>query len=98
MSILYCFRECQGSLEMRLELKHRLVYDVYFEHLSNYLPGTYFWLIRHFIGLLPIPLLPKYANGVTFDWRYLAEKCKTFLKKYQSHQEKKFELDYILAQ
>lgn len=64
-------------------LNGRLIYR------ENTHPESWFWLIRHFLGLLPIPLFPKYSNGHKFDWEYMAMKCKLY-----GH---KSELDFDIA-
>ncbi|XP_045475546.1 uncharacterized protein LOC123681277 [Harmonia axyridis] len=36
---------------------------------------SFIWLIEHFLGLLPLPLLAPYMNGYYFNWFYLSQKC-----------------------
>ncbi|KRT81369.1 hypothetical protein AMK59_6009, partial [Oryctes borbonicus] len=45
-------------------------------------PGILLWILRHFIGLLPLPLLPEYTNGQHFSWRRLAQFCKRSFMRY----------------
>ncbi|KAL1500936.1 hypothetical protein ABEB36_006352 [Hypothenemus hampei] len=61
------------SLSQLLELKERLVHSKDY-YCMQYNTGAYFWMLRHFLGLLPLPLLPSYTNNVIFNWRALAKK------------------------
>lgn len=91
----------QGSLETRLNLKQKLLKDVHYDIKTEDIeeaPGAYFWLIRHFLGLLPIPLLPSYSQEIRFDWISLSDKCKNFLQHYESQRDKKYRLDYEFAE
>ncbi|VEN60248.1 unnamed protein product [Callosobruchus maculatus] len=74
------FRSYEGFLEECFKLKEIITFDLYYYRSVSYRTGTYFWLLRHFLGLLPIPLLPSYTHGTYFDWNYLAERCKRFFK------------------
>ncbi|XP_076253174.1 uncharacterized protein LOC143191689 [Rhynchophorus ferrugineus] len=69
------------SIETCLELKRKLVYDAnYHKNIQNYHPKIYFWVLRHFFGLLPLPLLPTYTNGIWFDWHSIANECLYILR------------------
>ncbi|KAJ8918030.1 hypothetical protein NQ315_011486 [Exocentrus adspersus] len=94
-------RRLQGPLGTRLELKQKIVHDVHYDIKNERLdeaPGAYFWIIRHFLGLLPIPLLPTYSGDVRFEWSNLSEKCRYFLQHYESERSKKYLLDYKIAE
>lgn len=41
-------------------------------------PLTYLWIIRHFLGLLPLPLFTRYSNGKKFRWVELARQCRRY--------------------
>ncbi|XP_066256851.1 uncharacterized protein [Euwallacea similis] len=79
----------QGPLNQRLELKGRLVFALDY-HISakGFPPGAYFWLLRHFLGLLPLPLLPAYTGGVNFNWKSLANKCKKYFKCHNNYDQR----------
>ncbi|XP_060524257.1 uncharacterized protein LOC132700752 isoform X2 [Cylas formicarius] len=68
----------QGSLSERLSLRDKLVLDTTFDW--QFPPGVYLWTIRHFLGLLPLPVLPRYTNNVTFFWTELSRQCRVYLK------------------
>ncbi|XP_066138534.1 uncharacterized protein [Euwallacea fornicatus] len=88
----------QGSLNERLELKDRLVFALdYHAATKDFSPGAYFWLLRHFLGLLPIPLLPAYTGGINFEWKSVANECKKYFNCYNSYEQKR-NLEYNIAQ
>ncbi|XP_030752066.1 uncharacterized protein LOC115879390 [Sitophilus oryzae] len=74
----------QGSLQTRFDLKDKLILDIdYRNSIQGYPTGSYFWLLRHFLGLLPLPLLPTYTNGCWFDWVDIGEECRYVLKYFR---------------
>nr|CAH7737312.1 unnamed protein product [Callosobruchus chinensis] len=89
------FRCYEGFLEECFKLKETITFDLYYYRSILYRTGSYFWLLRHFLGLLPIPLLPDYTNGIYFDWNYLAERCKRFFK--DQHRSVCNVIDYDIA-
>nr|XP_023025401.1 uncharacterized protein LOC111513424 isoform X1 [Leptinotarsa decemlineata] len=84
-------------LEECLKLKEILVSEVHYKSYRFDQPETYFWLIRHFLGLLPISLLPKYAGGFVFDWEVLAKNSKNIICYDRRNQDEKKLLDYLIA-
>ncbi|CAG9768805.1 unnamed protein product [Ceutorhynchus assimilis] len=87
----------QGTVNDCLMLKDTLVLDEkYDSNLEGNLPGTYFWLIRHFMGLLPLPLFPKFTNGIHFHWNSVANECKMAFKTCDNRERNR--LDYDIAQ
>ncbi|EEZ98817.2 hypothetical protein TcasGA2_TC004423 [Tribolium castaneum] len=46
-------------------------------------PLTFLWLIRHFLGVLPLPLFTKYSNGRKYNWDFLASQCQKHRTCYQ---------------
>ncbi|GJQ76512.1 hypothetical protein Trydic_g2217 [Trypoxylus dichotomus] len=70
----------QGTIAERLLLKEVTVSCKPMP--SGLPPGVLLWILRHFIGLLPLPLLPEYTNGQHFSWKRLAQFCKRSFMKY----------------
>ncbi|KAF5284492.1 hypothetical protein FQA39_LY17027 [Lamprigera yunnana] len=66
----------QGTLSERLELRET------FSTISTNIKcssGALLWLVRHYIGLLPIQILPKRINDVKYVWSKLAKECQNAL-------------------
>ncbi|XP_044259455.1 uncharacterized protein LOC123007970 [Tribolium madens] len=57
-----------------LNLKENLLSGQLYEKSIH--PLTFFWIIRHFLGVLPLPLFAKYSNGRKFNWEFLAGQCR----------------------
>lgn len=82
----------------RLKLKDKLVISLDYQlSTEEYSPGSFFWVIRHFFGLLPLPILPSYTKDVHFYWNTLADKCKSVFK-YHADDTERDNLDYDIAQ
>lgn len=64
-------------MSYRLELKNRME-NCFMLGLSC-LPGALLWILRHFLGLLPLPILPHYTDGETFQWIKLSEHCWRYI-------------------
>ncbi|XP_050300917.1 uncharacterized protein LOC126739326 isoform X2 [Anthonomus grandis grandis] len=94
--IEHILRYDQGTLKEKLQLKDKLISSLDYRITENYTPGSYFWVLRHFFGLLPVPVCPKYTKGAKFEWASLAEECKYLLKNHDKN--KKGLLDYDIAQ
>lgn len=82
---LSCFENGNTTLELllsgdnespqeRLDLKENML-NIKHPKLNGS-PKSFLWLIEHFLGLLPIPLLPVYMNGKNFEWFLLSLKCE----------------------
>lgn len=74
------FSKLQGTLAERLLFKEIIVSCKPMPAAVS--PGILLWILRHFLGLLPLPLLPDYANGQYFSWKRLAQLCKRSFMKY----------------
>ncbi|XP_044753857.1 uncharacterized protein LOC123313172 [Coccinella septempunctata] len=80
-----------GSPQERIDMKENLLN---FKHtLLDGSPQSYIWLIEHFLGLLPIPLLATYINGYNFNWFYLSEECRGIFYD-RSYRRKVINFDY----
>lgn len=75
-----------------------LIFEVDYQKLSSFQPGTYLWVIRHFLGILPIPLIPKYSNEISIDWNRLSDQCQDYLKYGRSFQEDSYILDHLIVE
>ncbi|KAL3268369.1 hypothetical protein HHI36_007485 [Cryptolaemus montrouzieri] len=63
---------------------------------SKYLQGTpqsFLWLIEHFLGLLPIPLLPPYLQEKRLNWLLLSKQCKGIFQRYHETKRINYNLD-----
>ncbi|KAB0799626.1 hypothetical protein PPYR_07506 [Photinus pyralis] len=71
----------QGTLQERLALKESIAFG---KDLTNIKcsPGALLWVIRHFIGLLPVELLPKRIGNVKYNWMRLSKPCAKYLGEY----------------
>ncbi|KAF5270411.1 hypothetical protein FQR65_LT05599 [Abscondita terminalis] len=69
----------QGTLNERLALKERISSC---KDLTNVRcqPGTYLWVIRHYLGLLPVQILPKRIGNTKFMWWKIGRECEASLK------------------
>ncbi|KAK9890631.1 hypothetical protein WA026_011991 [Henosepilachna vigintioctopunctata] len=76
--------------ESKLKLKQMMLNSSYLEGT----PQSFLWLIEHFLGMLPIPLLPHYSNGVHLEWLYLSEQCKKLFQHYHKERRISYDLDY----
>ncbi|ENN80790.1 uncharacterized protein LOC109533267 [Dendroctonus ponderosae] len=83
----------QGSIEERLTLKNQLVLSPN-GHLESSAPGAYLWVIRHFLGLLPLPLFPSFTKGANFDWLLLSTGCR---RAFKCHSLARDSLDTAIA-
>lgn len=75
-----------------------IVYGTNYKRIPNYLPSTYMWLIRHFLGLLPIPLLPQFSNNILFEWNRLSDQCQDYLKNGRSFNEDSNIINYFIVE
>ncbi|XP_022920033.2 uncharacterized protein [Onthophagus taurus] len=79
LPILDILGKYQGTVDQRLEVKKAVSECRQMPNVTP--PGVILWVIRHFMGLLPIPLLPSYSDEKYFNWYQLARVCKqTFLQ------------------
>ncbi|KAF2896213.1 hypothetical protein ILUMI_09972 [Ignelater luminosus] len=93
----YVLSRLQGSLQERLKLKQKLALCQEIAKLKVS-PGAPLWVLRHFLGLLPLPLLPQYTNGRKYAWRNLSTACKISLTDYVTRGRKNYDLITKLAQ
>ncbi|CAH1109189.1 unnamed protein product [Psylliodes chrysocephalus] len=86
-----CLQEC-------LELKQSIIYDKQ-PGINLFNPvGAYFWIIRHFLGLLPIPLIPKITSTHRYNWEELSRKCRNLLRTNKFRNRKEFNFfNYSIA-
>ncbi|CAH1183435.1 unnamed protein product [Phaedon cochleariae] len=87
----------QGSLEDCFNMKEELIFQVPCNMSDYQSPGSYFWLIRHFLGLLPIPLLPKYFHKFTYDWENLGKKCQMVLSHNKYDANSNYQVNNSIA-
>ncbi|XP_057671539.1 uncharacterized protein LOC130903452 [Diorhabda carinulata] len=87
-------KEC--CLSTCLELKQRIIYARQPVINSQYSsPGAFFWIIRHFLGLLPIPLFPAVTCNQKFPWKELSQQIK-HVSQYNL-TEREYKLLYTIA-
>ncbi|CAG9857196.1 unnamed protein product [Phyllotreta striolata] len=85
------------SLEDCLRLKQSIILDRH-PVVCTYQPvGAYFWIIRHFLGLLPLPLLPPCTSTRKYSWRNLSSKCRNVLKSKPRYKEDCNSLNYLIS-
>lgn len=86
----------QGTVNERLNLKELIEKCVYLQFKK--LPGALLWIIRHFIGLLPLPLMPHYTNNKFFNWKKLSLMCKQYLTSKEENFQEECKLNIIIIQ
>lgn len=86
----------QGTVKERLNLKELIEKCVFWQ--IKKLPGVLLWIIRHFIGLLPLPLLSDYADGKFFNWKKLSRLCKRYLTLNNEDSHEEYKLNTLLMQ
>lgn len=84
----------QGSIKQRLDLKSKIEQCILPR--INKIPGALLWIIRHFIGLLPLPLLASYADGRFFRWTELSETCRKYFS--EDNPRKDYKINVILME
>ncbi|XP_063908684.1 uncharacterized protein LOC135126589 isoform X2 [Zophobas morio] len=85
----YVLNQFEGTLSDVLDLKETLV-NGKLHHCDKMPPSSLFWLLRHFLGLLPLPLFPHFTDGRSYNWEYLATQCR--LSKMDSDAELESEI------
>lgn len=64
--------------------------------LEDCAPGAYLWVIRHFLGLLPLPLFPGCTKGTKFDWPTLSTGCRRAFKNHSLARDVDTEIARLL--
>lgn len=85
----------QGSVRYRLDLLEQ-IQQCFFINIKKF-PGALLWVIRQFIGLLPLPVLPHYADGKFFHWNKLGNYCRSYLKRFDD-EERAYKINTLLMQ